>query len=297
MSTEPTTALSSLPSAPRRALTLPRLPHLGGPLAGAAVATLVLVVAVSFLSPLLFPGGYDEQDIVSRLAPPLTGGHLLGTDELGRDLLARIAYGGRIALSVSVIAAVLATALGTGLAIAAGLHPRTLDHVIGRLSDVQLSVPGIVLALVVLSFYGNGFVPLVTVLVLGSWVLTYRIVVDRVRAVAGAAFIEATRLTGVGRRAVVLRHLWPLVLPYVAVAFSLNFSTILVLESSLGFLGLGVQPPTPDWGQMIQTGLAKVSTQWWLAVLPGIPLVATIVSVQILGDRIAGGRVQKGQQP
>jgi peptide/nickel transport system permease protein len=191
---------------------------------------------------------------------------------------------------------VLATALGTVLAIAAGLNPHTLEHVIGRVSDVQLSVPGIVLALVVLSFFGNGYVPLVLVLVLGSWVLTYRIVADRVQAIAGSAFLEAARLTGATRWSVILRHVWPLVLPYVAVAFSLNFSAILVLESSLGFLGLGVQPPTPDWGQMIQTGLAKVATNWWLAVLPGVPLVATIVSVQILGDHVAAGRVQKGQR-
>ncbi|MFT4286175.1 ABC transporter permease [Nocardioides sp.] len=257
---------------------------------GAVVATLLLVgiVGAVALAPVLAPGGYDAQDVASRYtAPTWFGAHPLGTDELGRDILVRVLYGGRPALGISVVAALLSTALGLTLALLAALGGGLWDGLLGRVADIQLAIPSILLALVVLAFAGTGFVPLVTVLSIGAWVLTFRILRVHAGTVAALPYIEAARLGGARTWSVLWRHVLPASAPLLIVALTLNFSSVLILESSLGYLGLGVQPPRPDWGQLVASGQAQLAGAWWISLIPGALIVLTVVSLQVIGDRLA----------
>jgi peptide/nickel transport system permease protein len=258
-----------------------------GPTALAGIY-LVAIVGAVVLAPVLAPGGYDVQDAAQRYAGPTwIGAHPLGTDELGRDILVRVLYGGRAALGVSSVAAVLATLVGVALALIAVLGGRVWDALLGRLADVQLAIPAILLALVVLGFVGNGYVPLVAVLAIGAWVLTFRILRVHAAAIVALPYIEAARLSGAGTPSLLRRHVLPACLPLLIVALTLNFSSVLILESSLGYLGLGVQPPQPDWGQLVASGQAQLAGAWWISLIPGAFIVLTVVSLQVLGDRLA----------
>lgn len=258
------------------------------PLAVLAAVVLLTIVAAVLLAHVIEPGGYNQQDIAASYgSPSWFGAHPLGTDDLGRDILARILYGGRPALGISAVAALLATALGLVLALLAVIGGRFWDGLLGRLADVQLAIPSILLALVVLAFAGSGIVPIVTVLTVGGWVLTFRIVRVQASRIIALPYIEAARLSGARWPDLLRRHVIPATAPLLVVALTLNFSSILILESSLSYLGLGVQPPQPDWGQMVAEGQAQLGGAWWLSVFPGIVIVLTVVSVQILGDRIA----------
>ena len=263
---------------PRRRRTL-------GPAGIAGTVVLGVVVLVSVAAPLLV-GDPLAQDFTAILQAP-SAAHPFGTDELGRDLLTRVVFGGRSALAITAVASAVAAVLGLGLAVAGALFGGAVDAVAGRLADVQLAVPTIVLAIVILSFVGNSFVPLVAVLVLGAWVLTYRVIRGHARAVVKQPYVEAARVAGARRWDVGRRHLLPSVLPLFFVAVTLSASAVLLLESSLGFLGLGVQPPQPDWGQMVAAGQARLSTAAWLALFPGLALIVTIVGLQLLGDGLA----------
>ncbi|GEL21202.1 glutathione ABC transporter permease GsiD [Pseudonocardia sulfidoxydans NBRC 16205] len=256
---------------------------------------LVAVLATTLIGPLT-SGDPLAQNFDAILRAP-SAGHLFGTDELGRDVFVRVVFGGRTALAITVVSAVVASLLGLVLALAGALFGGWVDAVTSRLADVQLAVPSIVLAIVVLSFVGNSFVPIVFVLVLGSWVLTFRVIRGHARAVVAQQYVEAARVAGAGRFGIAWRHLIPSVLPLLAVAFTINASSALLLESSLGYLGLGVQPPDPDWGQMVATGQAQIFTAPWIALFPGLAVVATAVGLQLLGDglaeRFVGGPVTR----
>ncbi|MFI5914500.1 ABC transporter permease [Dactylosporangium sp. NPDC051541] len=258
----------------------------------AGAGLLALVVLVTVLAPLLV-GDPIEQDFTAILQGP-SSAHPFGTDDLGRDILARTVFGGRTGLALTFLAATVASLLGLALALVGALAGGWVDGLTARLADVQLAVPSIVLAIVVLSFIGNSFVPIVAVLVLGSWVLTFRIIRGHTRAVVKQQYIEAARVAGAGPGAIARRHLIPSVLPLFFVAVTLSASSALLLEASLGFLGLGVQPPDPDWGQMVATGRDSLSTSPWIAVFPGLVVVLTAVALQLLGDGLAERFVGRG---
>ncbi|RRQ29441.1 ABC transporter permease [Rhodococcus sp. Eu-32] len=250
------------------------------------VVILGVLVVASLLAPVLVAYSPLEQDLSAVLQPP-SGSHWFGTDDLGRDQLSRVLYGGRTALSVTLIASVIAASVGVALGLAGALFGGWTDVVAGGLADIQLAIPTIVLALVILSFVGNSIGPLLIVLVAGSWVLTFRVIRGHAQSVVGQPYIEAARLSGLGRLQIALRHLLPSVLPLFVVAFTLNASAILLLESSLGFLGLGVQPPTADWGAMVAQGQARLDSAPWVALFPGAVLILAVVSFQLIGDALA----------
>ncbi|MBM9465676.1 ABC transporter permease [Nakamurella leprariae] len=278
------TATAVLPELDERPATRVRRPSIGW--AGRiGAALLVVIVGVSLLAPLL-AGDPLQQDLASILAAP-SRAHPLGLDEVGRDVLDRVIWGGRTALSISLTAALIATVLGLALALGSALFGGWVDTLCSRIADVQLAVPTIVLAIVVLAFVGNSFVPIVVVLVLGSWVLTFRVLRGHARTVVEQQYIEAAIVAGAGRSALARRHLLPSVAPLFFVAFTLSASSALMLQASLGFLGLGVQPPRPDWGAMVASGRDALSAAWWVATAPGVAIVLTVLALQLFGDGLA----------
>jgi len=246
------------------------------------------IVALSLAAPLLFPQGYDVQDLTARGLPPTWfGEHPLGTDHLGRDYLARLAYGGRTLLLLSTIAVLVSTVIGIGLALTSVLAGTWLEVFIDRIADVQLALPSILVGIVVLALLGPSNPTLVLVLAVSSWVLTFRIVRAHARTLLHRPYIDACRLAGGSTRDIISRHLLPNTLPLVLVSASLNFAAIVLLLSGFGFIGLGVQPPSPDWGQLVAAGQAQLATHWWLSILPGLLLVALLVGIQLVSDHLS----------
>lgn len=253
-------------------------------LAGAAI--LLAAVVVSVFAKQIAPDPVNAQDLFAILHGP-SSRHLLGTDELGRDVLSRVIYGGREALLVTLLAVAVSVTVGFVLGVTAALAGGWVDNLLGRLADIQLAIPAILLALVVLALAGSSLPLLVVVLALSSWVLVFRVVRAQARTIATQPFVEAARLAGAGTWAVVRRHVLPGVAPLVIVSAALNFSAVLILEASLGFLGLGVQPPAADWGEMIAFGQAHLAIAWWASIPPGLALIAVLVGVQLSADWLA----------
>lgn len=268
---------------PRRPLRVYRGQALSGIL---GLSILAVAAAGTVLAPWIAPGGPDGEDLTRMLQPP-SAGAVLGTDELGRDVLTRVLYGGREALFVTVLAVAFGVALGFTLGFASALAGRWADNLIGRLADVQLSIPALLLAMVALAFAGAGTALLVGVLALSAWVLIFRVVRAQARIVSKQLYVDAARIGGAGALQVVRRHILPGTAPLVLVSASSTFSAVLLLESSLGFLGLGVQPPAADWGQMVAEGQAHLTTAWWVSVAPGVALVLVIIGVQLTTDWLA----------
>jgi peptide/nickel transport system permease protein len=247
-----------------------------------AVVVLASVVLITILAPLLGLDPY-KQDLLGMLSPP-SPTHPFGTDMLGRDMFARVVWGGAPPLFVGCAAVVVAMILGVSLGLLAGYKQGILDAVLSRIADVQMSIPGLILALLILVLFGASITNLIIVIALESWTLHFRVVRSQVMTVRNLAYIEAARLAGIGRLAIILRHIAPSALPILAVTGTANFSHALLMEAALSFLGIGVQPPTPDWGMMVSEGQGQLSGAWWIAIFPGVALVVVMWCAQIIGD-------------
>lgn len=257
----------------------------------AAWLALVMVVASSLLAPLLAPVPPFKQDLERRLMPPvwLSGGqmpYVLGTDQLGRDILSRILHGGRVSLLIGTLSVVVAGTLGTVLGLVSGYFGGRTDDLIMRLADAQLAIPFILLAIAVVGILGPSTVNLVAVLGLTGWVIYARIGRSQVLALRAGEFVEAAKALGAHNSRILLKHILPNVLPTMAVVSSSELGTMVFGEAALSFLGLGVPPPTPTWGTMLGDGRSYLLVAWWLSTFPGIALFLTVLSVNIVGDWI-----------
>jgi peptide/nickel transport system permease protein len=253
------------------------------------LVVLVAVIGAAALAPVLAPFDPVEQDITQRLKPP--GGadthgrvHLLGTDHLGRDILARILFGSRIALLVAFSAVAIAGTLGLLVGLVAGYFGGRVDDFFMRLADVQLAFPFILLAIAVIGVLGPSLGNIITVVGVSGWVVYARIVRGEVLSLREREFVQAAVAMGSRHRRVILRHIVPNAFtPWLVIA-TLDMARVIVLESALSFLGLGVQPPTPTWGGMLADGRVYLSTAWWLATFPGLAILVTVLGINLLGD-------------
>jgi peptide/nickel transport system permease protein len=250
-----------------------------------ALAGLATIVLATVCAPLL---GLDplKQDLMGMLQPP-SAQHAFGTDLLGRDVLARVVWGGIPPLFVGFAATIIAVLLGLGLGLAAGYRQGFTDALLSRLADVQMSIPGLVLALLILVLFGPSITNLIVVIALESWTMHFRVVRSQVMAVRNLAYVEAARLAGISEVRIAFKHVLPSALPVLAVTGTANFSHALLMEAALSFLGIGVQPPTPDWGVMVSEGQAQLANAWWIAMFPGAALVAVMWCAQVVGDWLA----------
>ncbi|KAB0537217.1 ABC transporter permease [Pseudochrobactrum algeriensis] len=246
--------------------------------------TAIICLAVLF-SGLLFPGGADKIDLMARLTPPFTNmSHIFGTDPLGRDVLARVVTGGKISLLVGFVSVAGAVVVGVIMGLIAGYYRGFWDMVVMRFADVQLALPFILLAITFIAIVGGGLMNTIILLIVSQWVQYARLVRGSVLALREREFILSARAIGVKDWRIIFQHLLPNLLGPVIVLMTLNVANNILLESSLTFLGLGVDPTIPSWGGMLADGRTYLQTAWWVSVFPGLAILLTVLGLNLLGD-------------
>lgn len=251
---------------------------------------LVALVLASLLAPALRLQSPDRSDLRARLeaptwsAPWAPGPHPLGTDQLGRDILSRIVYGGQITLSVALVAVVVGGVAGVLLGTISGYLGGITDRLLMRLVDIQLAIPLMLLALLVVAVLGPSITNLIIVLALTSWIRYARIIRGQVLALREREFVLSARAIGTSTQRIVLRHLLPNVATPALVVATLELARVILMDAALSFLGLGVPPPNPSWGAMLSEGQVYIDSAWWVVTFPGVAIVLTVLGVNLCGD-------------
>lgn len=258
------------------------------PLAVVGGGLLLLAAVACAAAPLLTSADPIKTAFGVRLTPPIrfggTPAHWLGTDNLGRDIFARVLYGGRISLALAGAAVSLAAAAGIALGLLSGYAGGALDDLIMRLADLQLSFPVVMLAIAIIAVVGTSEFALLGVLALSGWVLYARTLRASVLSIRALEYVEAARALGAGPLRVVVRHILPNALAPMLVIASAQFATMVLLETGLSFLGLGIQAPRPSWGNMLAEGRDYLSNAWWLATVPGLAISVVVLGANLFGD-------------
>jgi peptide/nickel transport system permease protein len=256
----------------------------GNRLALAGLAIVALLVLVALLAPWLAPHSPTQGDLANaRLLPP-SAAHWLGTDDQGRDILSRLIHGARITLVVVTLVAVLAAPIGLLVGTVAGYAGGWLDAVLMRVTDIFLAFPRLILALAFVAALGPGIENAVIAIAITAWPPYARIARAETLTVRHADYIAAVRLVGASPARIVVRHIMPLCVSSVIVRVTLDMAGIILTAAGLGFLGLGAQPPTPEWGAMIASGRGYVLDQWWVAAAPGVAICLVSLAFNLLGD-------------
>lgn len=247
------------------------------------------VTLMAIFAPVLAPFDPAKTNVVSRLLPPfwMEGGtteYLLGTDNLGRDILSRIIYGSRISLMVGIAAVIVAGAIGMILGLIAGYYGKILDFIIMRTVDSILAIPTILFMLIVLAVLGPSIPTLILVLGGTSWVTYARMVRSETLSVKERDYVRSAKAIGAKDFRIITKYILPNVISSFIVIATLNVATIIILEASLSFLGLGIQPPEVSWGLMLSDGRQYIATSWWVATFPGLAITITVLGVIFLGD-------------
>lgn len=254
-------------------------------LAMAGLAIMVLLYWVTLLAPFLAPYDPNVQGniVLERYLDP-SAQHLLGTDKFGRDIFSRILYGARISLTIGFLAVAISITLGALVGAVAGYFRGFTDSVIARGIDMLLSIPRLILVLVVVAIFQPSIWIVIIVLGLTGWESTARIVRGQFLQLREQEFVQASRALGYSDPRIIMRHILPNTLAPIIVIATLNIGNTILLEAALSFLGLGVQPPTPSWGSMVNDGRDAMITAWWISTFPGLAIVLTVVSFNLFGD-------------
>ncbi|WP_454692006.1 ABC transporter permease [Achromobacter aloeverae] len=248
------------------------------------VLTAVMVLAV-LLSGWLFPDGGEGMDLGARLIPPFQSwAHVFGTDPLGRDVLARVVVGGQISLTAGFFSVLFGALLGTAMGLVSGYYRGVWDVIVMRFADVQLALPFILVAITFISILGGGLFNVIFFMVISQWVQYARLVRAQVLALREREFVQAARAFGVRDLAMLRHHIVPNLLGPLIILMALNVANNILLESSLTFLGLGVDPTIPSWGGMLADGRTYLQTAWWVSVFPGLAIMLTVLGLNLLGD-------------
>lgn len=251
-----------------------------------AIPSLVVVVTMSMLclaAPWLAPFDFDQIDLAGIRQPP-SPGHWLGTDELGRDLLTRILYGGRVSILIGLLAAVIGTGFGSLVGAVAGYFGKWVDSLLMRFTDVVYSIPTLPLLIVLASYTRADAVSMAVAIGVLSWMATARVVRGEVLKIREMQYVEAARGLGTGHARILSRHVLPNSVGPIVVGATLAVGNAIILESSLSFLGLGVQPPVPTWGNMLMDAQSTMASEPWLSVFPGVAILVVVLAVNFLGD-------------
>lgn len=268
------------------------------PILPVAILLIVLVIPAIFAD-WVAPHDPVVGSLSNRLVPPFwvesqgegifatpggTAEHLLGTDKQGRDILSRIIYGARVSLTVAAISIGMAGLIGTSLGLIAGYFGGNIDHLVMRLVDIGLSMPAILFALVLATVLGPSFQTVVIVIVIIFWSRYARLVRGETLSIKSQDFVARSRVNGASHARIIVRHIFPNVVNTITVLATLEVGQVILLESTLSFLGAGLPRPTPAWGLMIANGRELLVTAWWLAAMPGIAILLSVLSMNLLGD-------------
>ncbi len=248
------------------------------------LAVLAGLAGAALLAPWIAPRDPIANDLARSLEPPFSARASLGTDHLGRDILARMLHGGRVSLVVAFMAVGIAGMLGVGLGLVAGFYSRWVDQAIMTVADVQLSFPFLLLVTSLVAVTGPGLVNVVLVLGVTGWVPYARVVRSSVLSLRTTLFVQAVRAAGASDARVLLRHVLPNVLSPILVVATFSVAQMIIWEAGLSFLGLGVPPPTPTWGGMLSEGREHLATAWWIATLPGLAIMVVVLCLNVVGD-------------
>ncbi len=254
------------------------------------LAIVLTMIAMAVLAPILSPFDPNAQNLMARLRPPVfsggTWGHILGTDQLGRDILSRVMYGAQTSLFIGFVTASIAGILGTTVGLVAGFSEGIVRTALMRLVDIFLAIPYILFAVVVVGALGAGITNLILVLALTRWVQFARIVYGQALSVREKEYVEAARVRGNSYLRILVAHVLPNVATPIVVVMTLEVAFMIIMESALTFLGLGVAPDTPTWGWMLAEGKDYMTLAWWLTVVPGLAIMLTVLGINLLGDAL-----------
>lgn len=249
---------------------------------------LAILVAMAVFAPLLAPLNPNQQNLLARLKPP---GHaargivyLLGSDELGRDVLSRVIYGARVSLSVAFASVILSGIFGSLLGMVAAFYRGWIEIIIMRVVDIVLSIPAILLAIITVAVVGPSLYTVVVVLAFTRWPRYARVAYGQTLSVANMPYVRLSRFMGASWPRLLGRHILPNIAGPLIVVATLEFGLMVLFEAGLSFLGLGVQPPTSSWGAMLSVGRNYVATAWWIATIPGLALFLLVLSINLIGD-------------
>ncbi len=257
---------------------------LTNPTAVVGLVIVLLLVLMGIFAPWLSMGNSPlEQDLAGRLGPP-SATHWFGTDELGRDILARTLYGARATLAIVALVSVIVVPIGLAVGTVAGYIGGWVDAVLMRITDIFLAFPRLILALAFAAALGPGIENAVIAIALTSWPAYARIARSETMTIARSDFIQSVVLQGASTWRILFRHIVPLCLSSVIVRLTLDMSGIILTAAGLGFLGLGAQPPTPEWGAMVSAGRDVILDQWWVATIPGLAIFIVSLGFNLLGD-------------
>ncbi|HXU88692.1 MAG TPA: ABC transporter permease [Methylomirabilota bacterium] len=256
-----------------------------------AALVLTLVIASALCAPWIAPYSPVTVDIQHRLGPPawMDGGtraHVLGTDQIGRDLLSRVIYGGRVSLVIGTAAVLVSSTIGVLLGLAAGYFVGRIDWAIMTLINVMLTFPFVLLALAVIAVLGPSLVNMIIVLGVADWPLYARVIRAETLAIREREFVLAGRALGMSHIRIVFGQILPNLISVIVVIATLQVARVIILESFLSFLGLGVQPPTPAWGNMLGEGRVYMLNSWWIATFPGLAIFITTLAINLLGNAL-----------
>jgi len=254
------------------------------PLAVIGLAILAALVLMAAFAPLIATHDPYAQDLANRLTPPGEGGFLLGSDGLGRDIWSRIVHGASITLMIVALVAITAPVMGLMVGTAAGYLGGWVDAVLMRLTDVFLAFPKLVLALAFVAALGAGIENAILAIAITAWPPYARIARAETLTIRSSDYIAAVQLQGAGALRIITRHIWPLCLSSIIIRVTLDMAGVILTAAGLGFLGLGAQPPMPEWGAMISEGRRFILDQWWVATMPGIAIFLVSLGFNLLGD-------------
>lgn len=256
----------------------------GNTLAMLGLIVLVLLILGALFAPLLATQNPFEQDLGARLLAPGEQGHIFGTDSLGRDLWSRLVYGSRISLYIVALVALVAPLLGLIIGTVAGYAGGVLDVVLMRITDIFLAFPRLILALAFVAALGAGIENAVLAISLTAWPPYARIARAETLTIRNSDYIHAIKLQGAGPIRIITRHIWPLCVSSLVIRVTLDMAGIILTAAGLGFLGLGAQPPSPEWGAMVSEGRKYILDYWWVATIPGLAIFTISLAFNLLGD-------------
>lgn len=263
-----------------------------------AVASLIIIsimALVCFAAPLIAPYEFDAIDLDNIRQPP-SPAHWMGTDDLGRDLFSRVLFGGRISILIGVLAALFGTAMGTLVGAVAGFYGGRIDNFLMRITDVTYSIPTLPLLIILSSYTQATGTSMALIIGLLSWMATARVVRGEVLSIKQMLYVEAARSLGASNLRIITRQVLPNALGPIVVGATLAVGYAIILESSLSFLGLGVQPPVPTWGNLLMDAQSTMATKPWLTIFPGIAILLVVLSVNFIGDGLQDALDPSGRE-